>query len=385
MATPIRMPEFGTTVEEVKVVNWLKQVGQAVRKGEAICEVETDKAIMEFESYTDGVLLAQLVPAGANVEEGQIIAYIGKMGEEAPAADVAQETQATPAVQAPAPTGGAAPPPGAKVSPLIRNLARREGVDLSAVAPTGPGGHITREDILRAKATQATAAAAPAATAAPAGGKLSSRQRAVARRVSQSHRQIVPIHLECRVDMSAAMALRERAAKDTGQKVSYDAIFVYAISRILGNFPRFRSHLSGEELVPAQGANVALAVSFGEDLYTLTVFDPAAKTLAQIDTDIQMLLAKARAGQLSLAEMSGACVTISNLGMYPVVRFSVVIPPEQSAGLGIGAIEQQVLIREGQICSAPMAGVTLSVDHRTINGRQAAEFLAALKETLEKL
>jgi pyruvate dehydrogenase E2 component (dihydrolipoamide acetyltransferase) len=383
MATAIRMPDFGTTVEEVKLIEWLKKVGDPVKKGEAICVVETDKATMEFESCADGILLGLLVPPGANVEEGQIIAYVGGPGESLPG----EATSSHPG----APVGGPVPMraatevgAGARVSPLVRNLAQREGVDLGKVAGTGPAGQITREDVMRAKAAGGDAPA-PSVTAPRSTETLSLNQRAVAKRVSQSHSQIVPINLIGRIDMSTGVNLRERLLKETGGRISYDAIFVFAVSRVIQGFPRFRSRLAGDKIMPAHGSNIALAVGIGEDLYTLTVAEPRNKTVIQIEADIQSLLQKAAAGTLSLTEMSGACFTISNLGMYPVHSFNVIIPPEQSAALAVGTIEETALVRDGRVVSAPVACVTLAVDHRLINGRQGAEFLAALKEFMEKL
>jgi pyruvate dehydrogenase E2 component (dihydrolipoamide acetyltransferase) len=240
-------------------------------------------------------------------------------------------------------------------------------------------GQITREDIMRAKAATAT-------PQAPVGAEmLSPNQRAVARRVSRSHSQIVPINLVAKIDMSAAVNLREKLLQETGKKVSYDAVFVFAVSRILQGFPRFASHLAGDEIRAAHSGNVAIAVSIGEDLFTPTIAEPKNKSVVQIEADIESLLQKARAAALSLAEMSGACFTISNLGMYPVHSFNVVIPPEQSAALAIGAIEDTALLHDGRGVSAPVAFVTLAVDHRLINGRQGAEFLAALKKFMERL
>ena len=376
MATEIKMPDLGTTVDSVTLLKWLKQEGDPVQRGESLCEVETDKAVSELESVGQGILLRQLVTEGTEIASGETIAYVGKPGESAPEAKAESPKKAESTSEKPVSAKAAG---ALKVPPLIRNLAKREGVDLATVTPTGPGGKITREDVMRAKGSPAPAAAPTTA------GALSANQRAVAKRISQSHREIVTISLNGRIEMSAAIRLRGQL-KESGHKVSYDAIFLFAVSRSLKAFPRFGCHLVGqEELAVADGMHLGLAVSIGEELYTPTIRDPASKSVVEIDSEVQSLIPKAREGRLSLAEMTGACLTVSNLGMYPVRSFNVIIPPGQSAALAIGAIEETILIVDGKIRSEPVACVTLSVDHRVINGRQAGEFLAALKEFMEKL
>ena len=379
MATEIVMPDLGTAVDFVKIVRWLKAEGEAVRRGEPICEIETDKATVEMESFAEGVLLRRVAQEGEEVQQGAIIAYLGQPGETAPTgsgpASPAAQAAEVRLVEKTAPSGDV------EVSPLVRNLARREGVDLSKVRGTGPAGRILREDVLRAK----SAGAAPAkgeTRAAPPG--LSACQRAVAQRVAQSHRQIVPLNLIGRIEMSAAQRLRESLVAG-GRKVSFDAIFLYAVSRVIRNFPRLFMYMEGEEPARHEKVDLGLAVSFGEDLFTPTVADADTKSLAEIDAQVRSLVEKARAGKLSPAEMSAACFTVSNLGMYPVQLFSVIVPPGQAAALAVGTIEETFLLSGGHVRSAPAASVTLSVDHRLINGREAAEFLAALKEFIEKL
>ena len=448
MAVPIKMPDFGTNVEEVKLIHWLKQIGEPVARGEGLCEVETDKATVELESIAQGVLLAQVVPAGTDLREGTIIAYVGQAGEQVPTtrgmgvppmsttgvSPVSEEYRAgdrtekgTGTAQKPAEPV----PISVKAAPMIRNLAAREGVDLSTVHGSGPGGQITRDDVLRAKAGAPLRAATgrerseeplPSGRGSPV---LSANQRAVARRVSQSHREIVPINLVGRIDMSAAIAMRQRQ-ESQNQKVSFDAVFVYAVSRVLGQFLQFRRAMIGEDVVAIPGVHVGLAVSVGTELYTPTILDADKKSLVEIDAQIRQLTDKARAGQLTLGEMSGACFTVSNLGMLPVIAFNAIIPPGQAAALAVGAIEQMLvapplvapplvapplvapplvappLVAPPLVAPpSPLGGgspasqdtpkqtwgchITLSVDHRLINGRQGGEFLGAIKQFVEKL
>jgi len=381
MAIEVVMPDLGTSVDHVKIVKWLKAVGDPVQRGEAICEIETDKATVEMESFAEGVLLRRVAQEGEEVQQGAIIAYLGQAGETAPTgsgpASPAAQAAEVRLVEKTAPSGEV------EVSPLVRNLARREGVDLSKVRGTGPAGRILREDVLRAKSAGAAPAKGETRAAPPAPG-FSARQRAVAQRVAQSHRQIVPLNLIGRIEMSAAQRLRESLVAG-GRKVSFDAIFLYAVSRVIRNFPRLLMYMDGEEPARHGKVDLGLAVSFGEDLFTPTVADADTKSLAEIDAQVRSLVEKARAGKLSPAEMSAACFTVSNLGMYPVQLFSVIVPPGQAAALAVGTIEETFLLSSGHVRSAPAASVTLSVDHRLINGREAAEFLAALKEFIEKL
>lgn len=370
MATEIRIPDLGTTVDQIKLIAWLKQEGTPVKRGEPLCEVETDKAVMELESVAEGVLLRQAVPADTEVEQGTIIAYIGSPGEPIP------EPQSSRPVEQKEPQGKSRPqaPAVPRVSPMIRNLAKNLGVDLYQVRGTGPGGTIIREDVLRAASK-------------PAEGEISfsDNQLAIARRVLQSHREIPAINLAARIEMSSAMKLRQRVQEKSGQKVTYDAVFIFAVSRIIKDFPHFQSHVDGEKIAISDAVDIGCTVGFNEELYTPIIKDAESKSLAEINAEIQTLVEKGKSGTLSLTEMTGGAMTISNLGMYPVQSFNVIIPPQQSAALAVGAIEQVPVVQEAALTSKPVVWVTLSVDHRLINGREAAQFLARLKEFIEKL
>jgi pyruvate dehydrogenase E2 component (dihydrolipoamide acetyltransferase) len=371
MATPIRIPDLGTTGDRVKLVGWLKEEGEFVARGEPLCEVESDKAVMELESVAEGVLLRQVAPLDVEIEQGTVIAYVGRAGEEIPEAEETQAAPPEPAREAP----GAATPQPLRVSPIVRNLAKRLGVNLDRVQGSGPGGTITREDVQRA--------AQPAQ--APGTVPLSANQRAVARRVSQSLREIPTIHLVARIDMSSALRLRQREQEASAQKASFDALFVFGVSRVVADFPHFLGSLHGEEMAASSGVHIGCAVSSEDDLFIPVVHDADRKTLAQIDAEIRALAEKAQSGRLSPAQMVGASLTVSNLGMYPVQAFSAIIPPGQSAALAVGAIEEVPAIEHAKVASKPMVSVTLSVDHRLINGREAARFLGRLKEFVEDL
>ncbi|MFH1475879.1 MAG: dihydrolipoamide acetyltransferase family protein [Verrucomicrobiota bacterium] len=422
MATAIRMPDFGTTVEQVKLIRWLKSVGDPVQRGDLLCEVETDKAVSELESVAEGILLKHVVPEDTDVGKGIIIAYVGTPGETLPLTDqpapVVTPTPASispPTVVVPAgspsfarkpcdlPQGGmaslasegfakmprglprgASPSGNAQVAPMLRNLAKSLGVDLQRVTGTGPGGRILREDVHKAKQAPASAGETVQPPIPPGGASLSSHQMVIARRVTQSHREIPPINLTCRMDMSAVIAYRRRSEKDNRRKLSFDAFFVFATARTMAAAPHFRSFLRGETVMLADAIDVGVAISYGDDLFTPVIRRADTKSIMEIDAEIQQFVARASKHQIQPSDMAGAGLTISNLGMYPVHSFAAVIPPDQSAALAIGCTEETPVVRNGTVQIAPMATITLSVDHRLINGREAGQFLAQLKERVEK-
>jgi len=354
MATAITIPDIGTTVDWVKLVKWLKKEGDTVRRGEALCELETDKAVSELESIAKGELLKILVDEGSEVKQAAVIAYVGASGEAVPE----EETPSSPAV-----------------SPMIRNLARKHGVDLDRLKGTGPDGRITREDVLGAKDTGET----------EKGTALSPNQRTVGRMLGRSQAEMVPFDLVCRIDMTAANRLRgELTGADTAPP-PYDVVFIYALSRMLRDFPLFMSHLAGERVVTADKVGIGFAVALSRGLFSLVV--PEADTLAaeEIAVEVRKQVHRAARGKAAAGDTLDACFGISNLSAYPVQAFNAIIPPSQSAILAIGAVEDVALVRDGKIVAAPACFVTLTVDHRLINGREAGRFLARLKEVMESL
>lgn len=388
MATEIRIPDIGTTVDHVTLVRWLKNEGEPVKRGEPLCEVETDKAVSELESIAEGILLKQVLPEDTEVEQGTIIAYVGREGESVPDAlqtgdERRQTTDQKPQVGREKET--------ARISQLIRNLAKKEGVDLEHVTGTGPGGRITREDVVRASVS------VQRILRIVEGKPLSSNQATVARRVSQSQREIPAINLTSRFEMTAVLQARRRLSEGSfGQeksnpkdpsdsKVRFDTFFISAVSRVMKEFPHFRSKFEEGKVIESVDCNAGIAISVGEELYTPVIKNADAKSVSEIDLAVQQLVKKAEKGCFAPEDMTGGTITISNLGMYPVCSFCAVIPPGQVAILSVGAIEETALVRGGKVKIIPAAMITLSVDHRLINGREAAQFLARLKEEVEKL
>ena len=381
MVTAIKIPDLGTNTDEVKLVEWLKQEGDPVKRGEMLCEVETDKAVDELESIAEGVLLRQVVAAGSDIVSGTIIAYVGSPGEAIPASETAapepgtavsqQQPDQVGASQTLTNKGGAN-----RVAPVVRNLAKRNGVDLDSVSGSGPDGRITREDVIRAS------------KAADDGDKvtrLSKDQLSVARRVSRSNQEIPTIDLVCTVDISGAMQLRQRAMQETSKKPAYDSIFLFAVAQTITGFGNFTRHVSGDNVVEHKAIDLGVAISRERALYTPVIRDADKLSLEEIDVQVRSLAEKTRAGKLRPEDMTGGSLTVSNLGMFPVQSFNVIIPPEQSAALAVGAIEERPVVKDGKIVSLAVATLVLSVDHRSINGSEAAEFIKRLKDFLEAL
>jgi pyruvate dehydrogenase E2 component (dihydrolipoamide acetyltransferase) len=203
--------------------------------------------------------------------------------------------------------------------------------------------------------------------------------------VTQSHREIPPINLAAQIDLSAVKEYRRRMQEENLRELSYDAFFVFAVARALKEFPHFRSRLEDEKTVTADAIHVGVAISAGEELFTPVVRQADTKSILDIDAEIRALAERVGKRTITAADMTGAVLTISNLGMYPIHSFAAVIPPGQAAALAIGCAEETPVVRNGSVKIVPLTTITLSVDHRLINGREAGQFIARLKPILEKL
>ena len=390
MATPLRMPDLGTVEGDVTLVRWLKKEGDTIVLGEPLFEVETDKGVSEIEAAMAGVLVKRLVPDGAKAGSGEPIALIRRPGEpEEPSRSAAPPADVPSAP--PAPVTGTART-GRAVAPVIRALAERYGVDLGAVNATGPAGMITREDVLRARAGGAPGGAAPSprpavpsaspTTGASASGGLSHAQGIVARKVGQSHREKPVYHVSSRVDMSRAIALREKA-KQSGTSISWDAIVVKAVATAIAEMPVFRRWLNGEEVAEHASVDVAVATAVGDDLSIPAVRAADSKGVPAISREIATSAAKAASRALAAQDIEDSCFLVSNLGMFPVDSFDAIIYPEHSAALAVGTITPTPVSDGKNTWIAPLAHLTLSADHRLIYGAVAARFLARVKDVLE--
>jgi pyruvate dehydrogenase E2 component (dihydrolipoamide acetyltransferase) len=394
MSTTLRMPDLGTVEGTVTLVRWLKREGETVSLGEPLFEVETDKGVSEVESAAEGTLLQRLVAEGAAVASGDPIASIQGRAEagqpKAPPAEApagASPTPRPPAVPtARIETSGAVSRRG--TAPSLAALARKHGMDLSTVRGSGPAGAVTRQDILKARD-----AAAPAdGTEAVLG--LTPMQAIVAARVSQSHREKPVFHVTARVDMSRVIAVR------TAQPgLRFDAFFVKACAAAVQELPAFRRWMSGTQVRSHESVDIAVAIGVDEDLFAPVVRGPAAGGLETISAEIDRLATRARTRSLAPHDSQGGCFLVSNLGMLAVESFDAVILPEHSAALAVGAAVPTVVPALQSMAPAqsaepardaagfrvlPLAALTLSVDHRLINGTTAAKLLGRVKQLLEE-
>lgn len=372
MATPIRMPDLGTTVEEFRLMSWLVAEGDVIELGDALAEIETDKAVTQLESPAKGVLLRLLADAGDTVYTGDVLAYVGVAGEEIPTEAAPAKKAAEPAVTAEPVLQLSGKP--LQVSPIVRNLAAHLQVDLAAVQGSGQGGVITREDVQRASS------GLPAA--APVAQTLSRGQAAVARAVTKSWTEIPHIFMSASVDMSAALRLREEQ-KARGRKLSYDAIFLLAMAQACQAYPVTAAHLEGEQIITPAEINLAIAVGVENDLFLPVMRNVDRRSLAEIQSEIEAIAGQVKAGTLSADRMAGACMAMSNLGMYPVETFDPIIFPGHSIMLAIGAVQPQPVVIDNGIFVRPICQIRVAADHRLVNGRLAAAFTAKLKEIIE--
>ena len=360
MPVAIRMPDLGTTVEECRLLGWRVREGESVALGDILADIETDKAIIELESVAAGEVLKLRAEAEEMVQVGEVLAWVGRAGEAVPEGDAT--VTFSPAVPTGAPTA---------VAPVVRNLAAKLGVDLATVAGTGQGGGITREDVQRA-----AQAPAPEETALTRG------QAAVARAVAGSWAEKPHAYFTAAVDMTAAQAERERARAE-GRGLSYDALLLAALAGALGECPALRRVWREGRVVALEGIHLAVAVGRGEELFLPVIHDADRLSSAELQGELDAVVAEIEAKTLPASRLTGACLALTNLGMYPLESFQPIIFPEHSAILAVAAVQATPVVVAGQVVVRPIMRMTLAVDHRLINGRTAAGFLAAVKVRLE--
>ncbi len=365
MAQEIIIPQFGTSVDTVTILSWKFHEGDKIQKGDLLCEVETDKAAMEIESFYTGTLIKILAEEGDSVAIGQKIAYVGTPGEEVP-------------VEREKPAVAEKISPEVKAMPKVRKLARELGVDLQFVEPGGSRGEITAADVRNsAERTGKTVL------------ELSKNQQAVATRITQSYNEIVPITLNATINVRSILQARKNRAKDS--KPVIDAFFALAVARAMERFPLFQYYFDKNRCVHAGGANIGIAISTDEELYIPVVKNRTGDNEPIYDVEfydrkIRGFRKKANNGNFKQEDFEKGVFLLSNLGMYPVDFFTVIIPPRYSAALSIGRITtyRECLVSDSSTTiDEQMVRVMLSVDHRFINGRLAAQFIEEIKTLIE--
>ena len=426
MATKVHMEALSPTMEEGQVVKWLKSEGDEVTGGEILAEIETDKATMELSARGDGVLRAILVAEGGTAPVGDVIAVIAGADEDisefgagvaesseatadpseaagtaaAPAGPAPAEATAEAAAPAEAVTPEAAPAPAAgdggriKASPLARRLAADSGLDLAAVSGSGPAGRIVKRDVEGALkegvATEPAPARLPSRPMSDADYEdfsLSQMRKTIARRLAESLGPIPHFFLTIDVDMGRAVEARRSInamLEAEGQKVSLNDLIIRATAAALRRHPACNAHWLGDSIRLFNRVHIGVAVAVEDGLITPIVRDADTKGVAQIGAEVREMAGRARERKLQPEEYMGATFSISNLGMFGIHEFTAVINPPEAGILAIGGVEEIPVVEDGEVVVRSRMRITMSCDHRVIDGATGARFLATLKGMLEE-
>lgn len=413
MATEVIMPRMSDTMEEGKILKWLKKVGDRVEVGDIIAEVETDKADMEMEALDDGFLTEIRAQEGESAPVGAVIALLGEEAEigvaPTPPARTASSSASTPPAGKRADARAAkkvrkiresAPkkPPARKkderilASPIVRKIAAERGIELAKVQGSGPGGRIIKQDLESAEATPVAAElktpldSSPTVTSPTGRVEPFSRMRAtIAKRMADSMREAPHFYVTTEIDMSEAVRLRTslKLSDRVSADVTYTHLLVKAVAVALGRHPRLNASFSGDGRELKDEINIGIAVALDDGLIVPVLHDCQTLSLLDIAAQANGLVERARTGKPTTRDLSGGTFTISNLGMYPVEHFTAVINPPQAAILATSAIKERPTVRDGQMVISRTMMATLSCDHRVLDGATAAQFLEELKNLLE--
>ena len=410
MAKLLDMPKLSPTMEEGQIAAWHKKVGDSVEVDDVLAEVETDKATMEFRAFDKGTLLAILAPAGTVVKLGQGVAIVGAPGEDvssvasAPVASSPSTSSAaaSPPAAAANPTSVAVAPPApaaattaptpaepgrVRASPYVRMLARERGLDLSRVTGTGPSGRIVARDLVESPGPVVSAAPAALGKRVP----LSMMRKTIARRLTESKQTVPHFYLKVDVDASPLAALRGQltadlasAAKDAEpEKISVNDLLLRAVAIALSRVPECNARFDGDAIVLHDRVDLSVAVAVADGLVTPVVRGAEKKGVLEIAREVRALAALARAKKLAPEQMSGGTFSVSNLGMYGVDEFAAVINPPEGAILAVGRVRDEPVVRDGAVVAGKRLAMTLSCDHRVIDGAVGATFLAELRAVVE--
>jgi len=433
MATKVVMEALSPTMEEGRLVKWVKNEGDTVAKGEVLAEVETDKAVMELVARGDGVLRKRVLGEGQTAPVGQLVGVIAAADEDigsilasapasaetagggaaaaapaTPAAPAAPPTPGTPAptasqapaaAQAPSAPAPSAPAPSApapshenggrqRSSPLARRLASDRGLDLGQLQGSGPGGRIIKRDI--EAATTAGAAATPSAARRPAAAgdytdvPLTQIRKTIARRLTESIGPIPTFYLTMEADLTRTAELRQAMTEAGNEfKVSFNDIILKAVATALARHPEVNAHWLGDRVRQFHRVHLGMAVAIEDGLITPVLFDADRKGLGELSQEARDLAAKARARKLTPNEYTGSTFSVSNLGMFGIDQFTAIINPPESGIIAVGAVEEKPVVVDGQVVVRKRVRFTMSCDHRVIDGATGARFLQDLRRMLE--
>jgi pyruvate dehydrogenase E2 component (dihydrolipoamide acetyltransferase) len=402
------MPKLGDTMEEGKILRWLKQEGDVVKKGDALAEIETEKVNIEVESFFAGTLRKILVPAGTSMAVGAPIALVGAANEAVPAESAAESVPAAPVAAAAVTetsdrngyTSGSVateePTERIFISPVARHIASEHNLDISHIQGTGPGGRIIRADVEAMLVGYADGQQEKPLVAAPAAEEdqfqavpLTQMRKTIARRLQQSMQSAPHFYVTMTIDATRLSQLREAmneyaATLRPPVKVSFNDLIVKAVAMVLTKRPEVNVSLDGERLLFKEQINIGIAVALPAGLIVPVIHDADRRGVLDIARESQRLVEAARANRLTLPDLSGGTFSVSNLGMYGVDEFTAIINPPESAILAVGAIIPSPVVHAGQVVVREQMKVTLSADHRALDGAAAAGFLQDLKHLLEQ-
>ena len=420
MSIELKMPALSPTMEEGTLAKWLVKEGDTVSSGDILAEIETDKATMEFEAVDEGKIARILVPEGSDgVKVGTPIAILAGEGEEVSAAAPAPKAEGAPPPRVeepkieaapPAKGGGetpaAAPVPAAaakvaggdrvKASPLARRLAEAQGIDLSRLTGSGPGGRIVRADLGKAAGGAMAAPVHPAAAPAPAqvepleipheAIKLSNMRKTIARRLTESKQQIPHIYLTLDTNLDALLKLRSElnaGLEKRGVKLSVNDMLIKALALALIEVPECNVSFGGDQLIKYSRADISVAVSIPNGLITPIIVDASNKAISAISKEMADLAARAKEGKLQPHEYQGGTASLSNMGMFGIKHFEAVINPPQAMIMAIGAGEKRPYVIDDSLQIATVMSATGSFDHRAIDGADGARLMKVFKELVE--
>ena len=394
MPKEIRLPQLGQTMEEGTIIGCMVKVGDEVKKGDCIFEIETDKATLEVESPVGGFVKHITAKEGATLLVGDVLLVLGEKDEEVPQSFVdslkggTEEESRKEKVESRKEEVESKKPEETvsrvKASPRAKKLAGELGVELTTISGTGPGGKITEQDIKNATQSKTTGekefgAGARLGATIP----LNKIQRLTAERMLKSKREIPCFYLTTKVDVTEMVAMRTKLNETSDVKVAYNDFIIRAVALGLEKFPIMTGQLVGDAIELAEAINVGLAMSVPEGLIVPVVKDANKKEIKAIARDTNTLIEKVENNKLLLTDLEGGCITISNLGAFGIESFIPIVVPGQCSILGIGRISDSCVPSDGEIITRKLMNITLSVDHKVANGAYAARFLDYVKKLLE--
>ena len=390
MAEVINMPRLSDTMEEGTLAKWFKKVGDTVKEGEILAEIETDKATMEFESFHDGTLLHIGIDEGSTAPVDSIIAIIGSKGEDISSflknADLSVKEEPKPEVkEEPKPVSNNKPSNRILVSPLAKRLAKEKGIDISSVKGTGDNGRVIKRDIDSFKPSNYSqfSQPSPQLTESFYETQNSTMRKAIAKRLSDSKFSAPHYYLNIELEMDNMISFRKQFIQTQNIKISFNDIIAKAVSLSLAKHPKVNSRWYDDKIIFNEHVHLGVAVAVDDGLIVPIVKFANSKDLPQINSEIKDFAERAKNKKLTPAEIEGSTFTISNLGMFGIESFTSIINQPNSAILSIGAIVQKPIIKNNEVVAGNTMKLTLACDHRTVDGATGSLFLKTLKEYIE--